>query len=163
MYPGMYPPYGGYAPYGYPPSSYPPYGYPPYGYAPYGNPMGYGGYSPYGMSPPTPAPTSEAEVSIYDNYFEPRAVHVTPGGTVRWINKGKHNHTVTGFSGGWGSKDIRPGKTYTLTLKDALNHHYYCSHHRLEMNGTIVVRQAQPGAPPGGYQQNNSGGYSYPK
>src|SRR5205085_2773291 len=57
--------------------------------------MGYGGYSPYGMygmgmygmyppPPPPPAPTSEAEVTIYDNYFEPRKVYLTPGGTVRW-------------------------------------------------------------------------------
>jgi plastocyanin len=149
-YSGMYPPYGGYTPYGYPPSG---------GYMPYGGNMGYGGYSPYGMSAPV-APASEAEVAIYDNYFEPRKVYVTPGATVHWINKGKRTHNVRGFEGGWGSKEIPPGKSYSFTLPKALNYHYYCTHHPLEMSGTIVVRPPVPLPPQP--QGQGQGGYTKP-
>jgi len=177
-YPGMNQPYGMFPSYGYPPSGMMGYGMMGYGgsmgyggYRPYGGmgygmmgyggnmgygAMGYGGYSPYAMNPPPPAPTSEAEVAIYDNYFEPRTVYVTPGGKVRWTNKGKHLHTVRGFAGDWGSKDIKPGKSYTFTLPEALNHHYYCTYHPLEMTGYIVVRPPLP-MPPQGQGQ---GGYT---
>jgi plastocyanin len=131
MYPGRYSPYGGYAG------------------------MGYGGYSLYGTYAPV-APTSQAEVAIYDNYFEPRTVYLTPGGTVHWTNLGRHLHTVTDYAGNWGSGEIRPGDSYTFTPPVALNHYFYCRHHPLEMNGSIVVRPPQPGPPQG------AGGYTNP-
>jgi plastocyanin len=127
-----------------------------YGMMGYGG-MGSGGYSRYGMMPPPPAPASEVEVTIYDNYFEPRTAYVTPGGTVRWINKGKHVHTVRGLAGHWGSKDLQPGMSYTYTLPECLNYSYYCSYHPLEMNGSIVVRPALPRRPQGQGGYTNSG------
>jgi plastocyanin len=157
----MYQPYGIYAPYGSPLyGNYMGYGGMGYGGTGSGG-MGYGGalgdsgtmeygdYSPYGMYSVTPAASSQAEVTIYDHYFEPRTVYVTPGGAVRWVNKGRHAHTVTDYAGHWGSKEIRPGQSYTFTLPTALNHHYYCSHHPLEMNGSIVVRPPQSALPQG--------------
>ncbi len=114
-------------------------GYPP-------NPYG-GGYPPYGAygfygKPGVTVPTSQAEVNIYDDYYEPAVVYVTPGGSVRWINQGKRVHTVTGYARGFNSGDLNPGDTYTFKLPRDLNYFYYCRHHRLQMNGAIVVRNA---------------------
>jgi plastocyanin len=117
-------------------------GYPPNPY--YRRP---GIYGPPGKAPP-PQPTSQADVVIYDNYFEPAVVYVTPGGVIRWINQGQHAHTVTGYTRGFDSGDINPGDTYTYRLPRALNYFYYCRHHRLEMNGVIVVRAAPKGRAP---------------
>jgi plastocyanin len=128
--PSSLPYYPGMPGLGYPSNPY--YG----GYQRYGRP---GAYGPYGKPPP-PQPTSQAEVVIYDNYFEPATVYVTPGGTVRWTNQGQRVHTVTGYTRGFDSGNINPGDTYSYRLPRALNHFYYCRHHRLEMNGVIVVR-----------------------
>jgi plastocyanin len=133
------------------------------------------GYPYQGMRPgyqpskayAAPQPTSTAEVSIYDGYFDPPTVLVTPGGTVRWTNRGSHKHTVTDLAGTRDSGDIAPGGSYTLTITRPLTHYYYCRHHRLTMSGTIVVREASsqpqgsypgghshpPGAYPGGYER----------
>ncbi|MCC6419901.1 MAG: hypothetical protein IT429_16830 [Gemmataceae bacterium] len=87
-------------------------------------------------------------VEIFDNYFLPSFVFVTPGGTVRWINRGRHKHTVTALAGKPDSGDIPPGGAYTLKVTKPLNHEYYCRHHRLTMSGTIVVRALQAVTPP---------------
>jgi plastocyanin len=85
-------------------------------------------------------------VGIYDNYFDPAVVQVLPGGTIRWVNLGRHKHTVTGLTGGWGSGDISPEATFTFRPSRDLNHFYYCRHHRLQMTGTILVRSPGKGA-----------------
>src|SRR5262249_12470527 len=97
---GSPPPMPGYpyaaTPYGVQPGMYSPCGgYQGMGYGGYAG-MGYGGYSPSGGYAPV-APTSQAEVAIYDNYFEPRTVYLTPGGTVHWTNRGRREHTVTDY------------------------------------------------------------------
>jgi len=110
--------------------------------------------SPQGGPEKLPEPMDEVEVFIYDNYFKPAKVHVTPGGTVRFVNKGRHKHTVTALTGKLDSGDIAPGKVYTFAVKVNLNHFFYCRHHPLTMNCAVVVREAnknssRPPAPSG--------------
>jgi plastocyanin len=107
-----------------PPMYQPPYGYPP-AYAP--------GYS-------SPRPTTAITVGAYDNRFEPLTINVQPGTTVRWVNYGKHVHTVTANDGRWDSGDLPPGGTYSATFQQPGTYYYYCRHHTQEkMQGTIVV------------------------
>lgn len=49
------------------------------------------------------APSSQ-NVSIKDNFFDPAAVSIAPGGTVHWKNLGNHDHIV--FSGGGGATNF---------------------------------------------------------
>lgn len=115
-----------------------------------------GGYTP-------PQPVDEAEIRIYDNYFEPAVILVTPGATIRWVNYGKHTHAVTDLAGAWTSGNLAPGKSYTHKLTHALHHYYYCCHHRLTMSGTIHVQErgaiTGPPAPP---SKGSQGGYTSP-
>ncbi len=142
-------------------------------------PGGYGSPAQPGYAPSSgpPQPVAKAEVGIYDDYFEPAAVLVTPGATVRFVNRGHHKHTVTDYAGMWDSRDIPPGGSYTLTVKQPLHTYYYCRHHRLTMKGTILVQERDaitPASSLGGYlspgggsqgghmQPGSSGGYRAP-
>jgi plastocyanin len=85
---------------------------------------------------PPQRPTTTAMVAAFDNYFEPKTINVQPGTTVRWVNRGRHAHTVTADDSG----DIAPGASYTATFQRPGTHYYYCRHHTGEkMQGTIVV------------------------
>jgi plastocyanin len=99
------------------------------------------GTSTYSSPRPTlAAPTTTATVGAYDNRFEPSTINVQPGTTVRWINYGKHSHTVTATDGRWDSGDIKPGASYSATFKQAGTYYFYCRHHTQDrMQGTIVV------------------------
>jgi plastocyanin len=109
-------------------------------------------------APPSYAPrTSPARaatsvtVAAYDNYFEPKTVNIQPGTTVRWVNRGKHAHTVTANDERWDSGDIQPGAVYSATFQKAGSYYYYCRHHtRDKMQGVIVVAN-------GGAAKNTAG------
>ncbi len=91
-------------------------------------------------------PTTTISIGASDDYFDPGKVSVQPGTTVRWVNKGKHKHTVTSSEGLWDSGDLAPGATYSVTFLGPGTYYYYCRHHTKEkMQGTIVV-----GGPSGG-------------
>jgi plastocyanin len=93
--------------------------------------------NPYDASPAAAA----VAVRAHDNYFEPQTIRVAPGTTIRWLNAGKHNHTVTFKDGGADSGDIRPGGTYQQTFRQPGTYRYYCRHHTKDkMQGVIVVR-----------------------
>jgi hypothetical protein len=124
--PGGYPQYQG----GY----FGGYQKPPQGYQK--QPYGYRQYNPY----LPPAPVATTEVAIHDHYFDPPSIQVAPGATVRWTNKGQRPHRVAELTGKWKSPDLAPGDSWSLTLRKPLNQHYYCPHHRLTMNATIIVK-----------------------
>src|SRR5207244_3749300 len=86
------------------------------------------------------APLSTIQVGIADDYFQPRMTHIQAGMTIRWVNNGKHKHTVTSKDDLWDSGDLAPGATYTVTFAKPGTFHYFCRHHTKEkMQGTIVV------------------------
>jgi plastocyanin len=90
----------------------------------------------------TESPTTIITVGAYDNRFEPRTINVQPGTTVRWVNQGKHAHTVTAHNQSWDSGDIAPGQSYSATFKRPGTYTYYCRHHA-GMEGSIVVGTGQ--------------------
>jgi plastocyanin len=77
-------------------------------------------------------------IGASDDYFEPGTVKVQPGTTVKWVNNGKHKHTVTSNDGRWDSGDLAPGATYSVTFTRPGTFSYFCRHHK-GMKGTIVV------------------------
>jgi plastocyanin len=96
------------------------------------------GYSP--RQPSAGKPTTTATVGAYDNQFSPQTINVQPGTTVRWVNYGRHSHTVTANNDSWDSGDIKPGASYSATFKQPGTYYYYCRHHTQDkMQGTIVV------------------------
>ncbi len=133
-------------------------------YAPpmYYQPMAYSGppmyyqpsYAP-GYSPARPTMV----IGAYDDYFQPGTLNVQPGTTVRFVNYGRHTHTVTSKDGRWDSGDLPPGYSYSVTFVTPGTHYYYCRHHTKEkMQGTIVVGRGGYG-PSGGYSGSGSSGY----
>jgi plastocyanin len=113
-------------------------------------------YQPsYAPRYPQARPTTTISVGTYDNYFEPKTINVQPGTTVRWVNYGKHTHTVTSNDGRWDSGDIPPGAAYSVTFQTPGTYSYYCRHHTKDnMQGAIVV-----GGAGGGYGSPGSSGY----
>jgi hypothetical protein len=77
-------------------------------------------------------------VAINDNNFEPQSMHVAPGTTITWINRGTHDHTVTSQDGNWDSGEIGPDGAYSARFKKPGTYHYLCDLHE-GMQGTIVV------------------------
>ncbi len=85
-------------------------------------------------------PTTTATVNAYDNYFEPKTINVQPGTTVRFVNRGRHAHTVTAGDDRWDSGNIAPGASYTVTFQRPGAYEYYCRHHTDDrMRGTVTV------------------------
>lgn len=69
-------------------------------------------------------------VTITDNQFDPRNIHVDAGATVTWTNEGESGHTVTSGSDNW-SKDteIAVGDETTHTYEDDGIYDVYCRFH----------------------------------
>jgi plastocyanin len=101
---------------------------------------------PYAPAPAAARPTTAVTVGAYDNHFGPTTITVQPGTTVRWVNYGRHTHTVTAADGRWDSGDLAPGATYSATFQQPGTYAYYCRHHAKDrMQGTIVVGGGGPG------------------
>jgi plastocyanin len=81
-----------------------------------------------------------AEVALYENRFEPPMLTVAAGTTVRWTNRGGHQHTVTSDKGDWGSAGLAPAAVYSYTFTHPGEYPYHCEVHPREMRGTVVVK-----------------------
>ena len=75
-------------------------------------------------------------VSVTDNAFGPRTLHVLEGSTVRWTNNGASPHTSTGAD--WDSGTILVDGTFDRTFAVAGEFDYECEFHP-GMTGTVVV------------------------
>ena len=84
-------------------------------------------------------------IHIEDNSFDPAALDIAEGTTVRWINDGRNTHNVTPNRGrNFGSDNLKPGRSYVHTFPDAGTFAYYCEYHGdkggVDMSGVIVVK-----------------------
>jgi plastocyanin len=125
--------YGGYGSYGMPYGS---------GYGasqmPYVSSYGSGdGYNPYA---PNAATQTDRTVALYDNYFQPSQITVAAGTTVRWVNSGRHQHTVTSDDGLWDSGELLSGSSYARTFTAPGTYPYHCAIHAGEMRGVVIVK-----------------------
>jgi plastocyanin len=91
--------------------------------------------SPTATATPATAPT----LAIVDFAFQPAAVTVYRGETVRWTNNAAlRSHTTTGTSGMWDSGSLSPGQSYGVVFGTAGMFDYYCAIHP-SMSGRITV------------------------
>jgi plastocyanin len=90
-------------------------------------------------TPPPPQAASVVEVRMVGNQFQPRALEVRPGTTVRWSNADPDEHDVIAQDGSFESPPFGTGGTYERTFAAAGSFPYYCDLHS-DMEGTITVR-----------------------
>lgn len=96
-------------------------------------------------------PAAVVALGIRDNQFEPRSIQVPAGTTVRWVNYGRHVHTVTSSNPKWqwDSGDMVPGQAFSVTFEEPGVYRYHCRHHR-GMEATIIVGTVRPVTTPVG-------------
>jgi plastocyanin len=91
---------------------------------------------------PAPAPESapaDGVVAVRDNFYAPTALSIPVGGTVRWENRGKAEHTVTSLLGYFDSGPINAGTDFSHTFTTAGRYDYFCQFH-ITNRGTVTVR-----------------------
>lgn len=88
-----------------------------------------------------PAPTAPADTSVRmaGTRFEPSALAIAVGETVRWFNDDALPHTVSATDGSWDSGNLAPGQAFERTFDTAGSYAYLCRYHP-GMVGTIEVR-----------------------
>src|SRR5207245_941308 len=74
-----------------------------------------------------------------DDRFDPVTIHVQPGTTVQWTNRGKQVLTVTSTDGHWDSGDMQPGASYAATFLRPGTYKLFSRHAKEKMAGTIIV------------------------
>ena len=77
-------------------------------------------------------------VSIVDYAFQPMAIFVGQGETVKWTNTGNAQHTVDSDTEIFESEIIDPGGTYSNTFDEPGIFPYHCDFHP-HMRGMLVV------------------------
>jgi len=102
-------------------------------------------------------PVAVFNMRIGDNAFEPHSIRVPVGSTLRWVNYGRHVHTVSSNDDfwDWDSGDLPPGRAFSVTFDQPGTYRYHCKHHP-GMEGTIIVGSGV--APP---RENGTNGRSY--
>jgi len=70
--------------------------------------------------------------------FVPESITVHVGDTVTWINNDPFPHTVTSKDGGFDSREIATGKSWSFTPRKAGAFPYLCTLHPT-MKGTLRV------------------------
>lgn len=83
-----------------------------------------------------------AMVYMYDKYFEPSTITISPGQKVTWVNMGKLDHTVTS-QGHFDSGHISPGSRVSYTFTKPGTYSYQCTLHSFMffgMKGKVIVK-----------------------
>ena len=79
-------------------------------------------------------------MNVYDDFFQPARIVVPAGTTVRWMNFGRHHHTIASDTDLWDSGELSPGGRYTHTFTERGTYPYHCTIHPDEMRGEVVVQ-----------------------
>jgi plastocyanin len=90
---------------------------------------------------PVAARAAPADIGIRDNFFDPREVHIEPGDTVTWADRGFRSHTVTSDTGLFESGVMSAGE-FSFTFEQKGVYYYHCRLHggaRRGMWGVVVV------------------------
>jgi plastocyanin len=86
------------------------------------------------------ARTAPVTIGVYDHHFEVPTIRISPGTTIRWLNRGKQRHTITSVNGLFDSEDLLPGASHLEVFEHPGVYGYYCRYHMKDgMRGTIVV------------------------
>ena len=85
------------------------------------------------------APAATATVKIVNFMFQPMAVTIKAGGTVRWVQVDSVGHSVQSDTGAWPTSAVlMPGQTFSHTFPRAGTYSYICGVHTY-MHGTVKV------------------------
>tara|TARA_B100000315_G_C14594933_1_gene598326 strand:+ start:8073 stop:11435 length:3363 start_codon:yes stop_codon:yes gene_type:complete len=85
------------------------------------------------------------DVSIVNFAFEPSALSITVGDTVKWTNNGTNPHTTTATDGSWDSGTISVGGTFIhafVNIGEGGSFDYACNFHS-SMQGNITASTSQ--------------------
>ena len=74
----------------------------------------------------------------------PMTITIAAGDRVRFVNDGEIDHNARSGSdpvedGTWGSPDIAPGESWSITFEQPGNYDYFCSLHPTLMPGSVTV------------------------
>lgn len=93
---------------------------------------------------PASTPTATAavvEVDMRHNRFLPHRIVVSPGQTVRWVNRDAVAHTVASQDLHLSSDAIKGGATYGYRARRIGTFAYFCTIH-IGQTGVLVVKKA---------------------
>ena len=82
--------------------------------------------------------SGEVLVTIAGFAFDPAALTIKVGTTVKWTNQDSVGHSVTADDNSWGSGNLAQGNSYTFTFTKAGTYAYHCGVHP-NMKATITV------------------------
>jgi plastocyanin len=92
-----------------------------------------------GSAAATPAKPVRHAVTIDSTLYQPQTITVAAGDSIVWTNKDPFPHTITSKTGGFDSKQIDAGKSWTFTARKKGSFPYVCTFHPT-MTGTLKVR-----------------------
>ena len=75
-----------------------------------------------------PAPTTHT-VTISGTRFHPKVLTVKTGDSIVWVNKDLFPHTATSRAGGFDSREIGAGRSWTYTARATGEFPYRCTLH----------------------------------
>jgi plastocyanin len=81
------------------------------------------------------------EVDMRHNRFVPHQIVVSPGQTVKWVNRDAVAHTVASQDLRLSSEAIKAGETYSYRTREAGRFAYYCTIH-FGQTGVLEVAKA---------------------
>ncbi|MGH2711874.1 MAG: cupredoxin domain-containing protein [Actinomycetota bacterium] len=87
----------------------------------------------------TPASSGEftTKAKIVDFSFQPKRIEIGQGTSVKWVNKGSENHTVTSNKGLFDSGNLAPGDTFRKKFKQTGVFKFHCEVHP-DMRGRVI-------------------------
>jgi plastocyanin len=84
-------------------------------------------------------PVATNQVLLPKSYkFEPAAIIVKAGTSVKWRNDDNFSHTVKVEHGV--DHELGPGKSVTIRFAKPGTYHYLCTFHPHDMRGEVIVR-----------------------
>lgn len=88
-------------------------------------------------------------ITIGDNFFDPKSATANVGDTIVWTNTGRNPHDVTASNGAFSSpRNLAPGSTFSYVATTAGTFAYTCTIH-VNHDGTLVIQAAAaPSAAP---------------
>lgn len=91
------------------------------------------------------------DVSIQDFTFNPAAIEIASGSSVRWTNNDAVPHTSTSDDPYWDSGSLANGESFVFTFDTVGEFPYHCTFHPT-MHGTVTVVAARsvPSTTPAG-------------
>ena len=88
-------------------------------------------------------PVATDTVNLPPSYkFEPAAITVPDGMTVKWTNNDNFTHNVRLLDDGGEILDLPPGASVSFTFSGPGEHRYDCSFHPNDMSGVVVVSES---------------------